>query len=67
MADFMETIGLHGEGFSDAQIAQIDAVKDDALHVIATIQVLMPRINRLIPVARMVAEVLAQHQKEQGQ
>ena len=64
MGDLVEDIGLHSQGFNDAQIAQIDAAKEDALHVIATIQDIMPRINRLVPVAVMIATVLNQHQQE---
>ncbi len=69
MGDWIENIGLRTEGFSDDQIAQIDAAKPDLLHIIADFQAiwphiapfispLVPRITKLLPVARMVLEVL---------
>lgn len=64
MTDFVENVGLHSQGFNDQQIAQIDAAKDDALHVMATIKAIWPRITRLVPVLTMIAEVVDQHQKE---
>lgn len=63
MSTWMEEMGLHAEGFNDTQIAQIDAVRDDVFHVIATIQAIWPRLTRIMPVAVMVAEQLAANQK----
>lgn len=63
MSTWIEEMGLHAEGFSDTQIAEIDGVKDDVLHIIATIQAIWPRITRVLPVARMVAEQLAANQR----
>jgi hypothetical protein len=57
---FIETMGLHAEGFTDDQIAQIEGVKDDLLHVVATYQAVKPRIDRIVPVIRMVLEVINQ-------
>jgi hypothetical protein len=64
MSDIIEGLGLHFEGFSDQQIAQIDGIKDDLMHLMATLKLEMPRLNRVIPVLTMAAEVIAQHQKE---
>ncbi len=63
MSTWIEEMGLHAEGFTDAEIAEIDGVKDDCLHIIATIQTIWPRITRVLPVARMVAERLDANQK----
>jgi len=65
MSDFLEQIGLHNEGFNDEEIAQIDAAKEDLSHVVATIKLIWPRINRLMPVIAMVALRVSQHQKQQ--
>ncbi len=64
MADWLESFALHHYGFTDEEIAKIDAAKEDLLHVVATIQVIWPRIERLLPVARLVAERVAQQQRE---
>ena len=64
MGDFVENIGLHEQGFNDAQIAQMDAAKDDFAHVTATLKAIWPRLTRLLPVITMMAEVIDQHQKE---
>jgi len=64
MGDFIENFGLRDQGFTDDEIAQIDGAKDDLSHVIATIQEIWPRLTRLVPVATMVIERIAQHQKE---
>lgn len=63
MSTWVEEMGLHAEGFNDQQIAEIDGIKDDVLHIIATIQAIWPRITRVLPVARMVAEQLAANQR----
>ena len=55
---FIEDMGLHAEGFNDEQIAQIEAIKPDLLHLVATYQAVKPRIDRIIPVVRMVLEVI---------
>jgi len=67
MADFLESMGLHMEGFTDAQIAQVDAIKPDLEHLIGLVKVELPRINRIVPVLKMMADAYAQHQKEIGQ
>jgi len=54
---FIELTGLRMEGFSEAQIAQIEAIKEDLLHLVATYQQVKPRIDRVIPVLRMMLEV----------
>lgn len=64
MSDWMEAMALSHEGFTDAEVAQIDAAKDDLNHVVATIEAIWPRLTRLIPVATMIAARIAQHQKE---
>ncbi len=63
MSTWIEEMGLHAEGFTDEQIAQIDAAKDDFLHIWATYQAIRPRINRVAPVVRMILEVLDINQK----
>lgn len=63
MATWIEEMGLHSEGFTDEQIAQIDAAKSDALHLWATIQQEIPRMVRLAPVIRMILERLDFNQK----
>lgn len=54
----LEEFGLHMEGFDDDQIAKIEAIKPDLLHLVATYQAVKPRIDRIIPVIRMVLEVI---------
>ena len=54
----LEEFGLHMEGFNDEQIAQIEAIKPDLLHLVATYQAVKPRIDRIVPVVRMVLEVI---------
>ncbi len=74
MGTWVEEMGLHSEGFTDEQIAEIDAVKGDALHLWATIQQEIPhfqklvkdewpRIQRLAPVIRMALEVINTNQR----
>ncbi len=63
MATWIEEIGLHREGFSDEQVAEIDGIKDDLLHIWATYQAVKPRIDRVAPVIRMVLEVINANQK----
>ena len=64
MTDFIESMGLHSEGFTDAQIDQINAAVPDAQALIAALKTELPRINRLLPVIQMVFTVFEQHQKE---
>lgn len=54
----MEEFGLRMEGFNDQQIAEIEAIKPDLLHLVATYQQVKPRIDRIVPVLRMVLEVI---------
>lgn len=63
MSTWIEEMGLHAEGFSDEQIAQIDAVRDDLFHVVATIKAIWPRLTRIAPVAVMVLQQLDLNQK----
>ncbi len=63
MSTWIEEYGLHMEGFNDGQIAQIDAAKDDFVHIWATYQAVKPRIDRVAPVILMVLEVLDKNQK----
>ncbi len=63
MSTWIEEMGLHAEGFTDEQIAQIDAAKDDFLHIWATYQAVKPRIDKVAPVVRMILEVLDINQK----
>ena len=66
MPDWMEELGLHHFGFTDDEIAKIDAAKDDALHVVATLNAIWPRLTRLVPVANLIAaRIAAQQQKVQ--
>ena len=58
----LEEFGLHMEGFNDEQIAQIEAIKPDLLHLIATYQAVKPRIDRIVPIVRMVLEVINRKQ-----
>jgi hypothetical protein len=46
---FIENMGLRIEGFSDEQIAQIEAAKPELLHIIADIQVIWPRVQVVLP------------------
>ncbi len=62
----MEEMGLHAEGFTDEEIAQIDAAKDDFLHIWATYQAIKPRIDKVTPVIRMILETLDRNQKASG-
>ncbi len=63
MSTWIEEYGLHMEGFTDAQIAEIDGIKDDAVHIWATYQALKPRLDRVAPTVRMILEVLNANQK----
>lgn len=60
---FMESMGLHAEGFTDEEIARIDAIKDDLAHLLGVIKAEMPRINKVVPVIKMAADVVAAKQK----
>ena len=66
MTDFIESIGLHAEGFSDEQIAQINAELPDAQALIALDKANLPKITRLITVLQMAVAVFEQHQKDIG-
>jgi ABC-type transporter Mla subunit MlaD len=66
MTDFIETIGLHAEGFTDQQIAQINAELPDAQALIALVKANLPAITRLITVLQMAVAVFEQHQKDIG-
>ena len=48
MPDFIESVGLHSQGFNDEQIAEIDAVKDDVAHVISMLQAIFPHIEKVL-------------------
>ncbi len=63
MSTWIEEYGLHMEGFTDAEIAEIDAIKEDCLHIWATYQAVKPRIDRVSPVVRMILERLNANQK----
>ena len=67
--DWVENLIGEEWGFTDEQVAQIKAALPDALHFIADLQLIWPavkplwpamgqHIDKLLPVARMVAEVL---------
>ncbi len=58
----IEEFGLRMEGFTDQQIAEIEGVKPDLLHLFATYQQVKPRIDRVVPVIRMVLEVINRKQ-----
>ena len=64
MSDWMESMGLHAEGFTDAQIAQIDAAKPKFAYVMNLLKENMTVITEVIGVANMIAAQIAQHQKE---
>jgi len=64
MADWFADDALRIYGFTSDEIAQINSVKDDVQHILATVKAIMPRINRVIPVATMVAARINQEQKE---
>lgn len=78
MTDFLEGMGLHMEGFTDEQIAQIDAIRPDIEELSGALQTQLPdlerlfgvlnaqlpRINRIVPVLHMAITVSNQHQKE---
>ena len=64
MSDWMESMGLHAEGFTDAQIAQIDAAKPKFAYVLNLLKDNMTVITEVIGVANMIAAQIAQHQKE---
>ena len=64
MSDWMESMGLHAEGFTDEQIAQIDAAKPKFAYVLNLLKENMTVITEVIGVANMIAAQIAQHQKE---
>lgn len=64
MSDFLENIGLHEQGFSDEQIARIDAAKPKAAFVMSWVKEHKTVLNELIDVAEMIASQIEQHQKE---
>ena len=64
MTDFLESIGLHSEGFTDDQIAQIDAAKPKFAYLLNLVMQNRTVINEVIAVANMIAAQIAQHQKE---
>ena len=64
MTDFIESIGLHAEGFTDDQIAQIDAAKPKFAYLLNLIMQNRTVINEVIVVANMIAAQIEQHQKE---
>ena len=64
MSDWMESMGLHAEGFTDEQIAQIDAAKPKFAYVMNLLKENMTVITEVIGVANMIAAQIAQHQKE---
>ncbi len=63
MGTWVEDMGLHAEGFTNEEIAEIDAAKDDILHIIATVRAIWPRLTRVLPVLQMVAERVAANQR----
>jgi len=63
MGSLIESMGLHMEGFTDAQIAQIDAIKPDIDHLASLVKSEWPRITRVIGIVQMAAKVVNQHQE----
>ncbi len=63
MSTWIEEYGLHMEGFSDEDIAAIDAAKDDFMHIWATFMAVKPRIDRVAPVVKLILERLDANQK----
>ena len=63
MSTWVEEMGLHAEGFTDEQIAEIDGIKDDLVHIWATYQAIKPRLDRVAPVVSMILEVVDRNQK----
>ncbi len=63
MTTWIEEMGLHAEGFTDEEIAEIDAVRDDAYHVAATILAIWSRLTRLAPVVVKILARLDANQK----
>ena len=61
MTDFIESIGLHAEGFSDEQIAQINAELPDAQALIALAPTLLSAIGvtSMAPKAMMMVRPAA--------
>ncbi len=71
MTDFVESMGLHAEGFTDEQIAQINAAMPYAKALADRINANLPLFNtlwadaqKLLPVIQMALTVIEQHQKE---
>ena len=64
MTDFLESIGLHSEGFTDDQIAQIDAAKPKFAYLLNLAMQNRTVFNEVIVVANMIAAQIEQHQKE---
>jgi len=54
----LETLGLEAYGFTPEQITQIDGALVEAQHIVATYQLIKPRIDRVIPVVRMILDVV---------
>ncbi len=63
MSTWVEEMGLHSEGFNDQQIAEIDGIKDDLLHLWATFRQELPRFKRVAPTVQMILEVVNANQK----
>jgi hypothetical protein len=64
MSGFLESMALHEFGFTDEQIAQIDAVRPDVEFLLNLLKTEMPRIVRVINVAQMAIKVYNANQKE---
>ncbi len=63
MSTWVEEMGLHAEGFTDEQIAEIDGIKDDLVHIWATYQAVAPRLKRVGPTIQMILDTLNRNQK----
>lgn len=66
MSDWMEEMGLHHFGFTDDQIAKIDAVIPKAAVVLQWAKDHRTILNELADVGEMIFTQLAKFQKEQS-
>jgi hypothetical protein len=67
MTSFMETTGLHMVGFTDAQIAEIDAAIPKAAYVLAWVKNNKSVLMQLIDVSEMAFKQIESYQKENTQ
>jgi hypothetical protein len=63
MVGWIEALALEFEGLDKNDIAALDMTQDDLIHLLATLQVVWPRINRAAPVIMRLAQKVIEKQK----